>query len=273
MRKYLYAGAVAGGVLLLGAAPAYADVVVPPPVAGQQPDGGPTGGILGPDGGLNLGNPLGDAKVLDVSPGDNTPDLTGAAGNVLPARGDVPAARTGLGQAGRRGPAAAAQPGADPAGSALSQAADGPLPTGGAPLSELPIGNLPIGNLLGGGLLGGGGGLLPAGRAAGSHQESGLMPSDLPLLGGGLGGLLPFSTARTLPAYSGMPAGGVPTTTQPAKPVKKPRPAAAPAQDPAVANDARLHEEPTDPEGRTGTTSIRKFSDGRPVAGVDPDYK
>jgi hypothetical protein len=271
MRKYLYAGAMAGGLLLLGAAPAHADTI-PAPINAQQ--GGGVGDLLGPDGGLGLDNPLGGAKVLNIDPGTNTPDLTGAAGGVLPDDNGLPAARTGLGQAGARPAAKTARPAAGTVREDLPGVGGGGLPTGS-------LGQLPIGNLLGGGLLGN---LLPGGVPSGlpgtprsaAGPESRLLARDLPLLGGGLGGLLPASP-RTLPAFSGWPAGGTPVAasdvpaTDP-QPATQPaaRPAAEPAQDPATAGDARLHEEPIDPEGKAGT---RTFSDGRPVAGVDSDYK
>ena len=271
MRKYLYAGAVASGFLLLSASPAHADVL-PGPASAQQRDDGGLGGLLGsaggldPAGGLNLNNPLGGSQLIDVRPGDNTPDVTGAAGNILPAEGNVPAARTGLGKPGDR----SGRQNGNSAGRVRPAAGEAlPVPGGGLPTGVL--GGLPVGNLLGGGLplIGG---LLPDGRTPaisgmGADQESGLLDGGLPLLGG-LGGLLPTSSAmRMLPAFSGMPAGG---TAVPAGDQPRTKPAARPAADPAVTNDARLHEEPTDPEGKAGR---RTFSGGRPVAGADPDYK
>jgi hypothetical protein len=253
MRGYLYAGAVAGGFLLLGAAPAHADV--PPAPAGAQQDAGAVGGLLGstggldPAGGLRISDPLGGSgSLLDVKPGDNSADVPEAPDNLLPAQDGVPSARTGLGRAGDR---------------PTRRATEDLHAVGGG----LPVSNLPISNLLRGGLIGG---LLPNGPTAGlsrADQESGLLGGDLPLLGG----LLPqVPSAPAAPAASGLPAGGtdVPATQDPA-PTK---PAAGkPAEDPATANDARLHEEPTDPEGKGGNR--RAFSDGRPVAGVDPDYR
>ena len=170
----------------------------------------PAGGI-DPTGGLDLDSPLG-GDLVQVKPGQNSPDLTGAADNALPAADGRPAARTGLGdQPTNRTPAdstlsgGAAQralPAADVVGEAL------PAP-GGLPA----LGSLPVGNLLGGGLplIGG---LMPDGRTPSTlpAQESGLLGEGLPLLGG-LGGLLPADSAQTLPAFdeapdtSGMPAG------------------------------------------------------------------
>jgi hypothetical protein len=257
MRRYLYATAVAGGFLLLAAAPAYADVQPAP--AGAYQDG--LGDLLGPTNGIDLGNPLGGTSLLNVNPGDNS---------VLPPQDQVPPARTGLGQPGVPG-TATGRPVAPEADKAL------PVPGGGLPTGAL--GQVPIANLLGGGLPVVGG-LLPNGRSplgSRADQESGLLDNGLPLLGG-LGGLLPGDPAGTLPAASGMPAGGttVPAgDVAPAQPDRdgpdrakpaKPKPAGA---DPAITSDHRLHEEPTDPEDKSGT---RPFSGGRPIAGLDPDF-
>ncbi len=245
MRKYLYAGAIAGGLLLLGAAPAYADAT------GTGGTGGPnsssTGGPPGPGGHFKLHRPLGHAKVLDVKPGTNDPDVAGATGTLLPQSrgGQLPAARTGLGGARDASPLSAAQPVTGAARSVLPGTAEteglpgglggglsGPPVAGGLPGGGLPVaggGGLPVG---GGGLPVGGGGLPISGGglpiSGGGAQESGLAPADLPLLGGGLGGLLPFAMPRTS-AFDGLPAGG------------------------------------------TGVG--RQFSSGRPVAGTDPDFK
>jgi hypothetical protein len=267
MRKYLYAGAVAGSFLLLSAAPAYADEQ---PAAGAQQDGGALGGLLDPASGVNLNNPLGGTSLLNVNPGDNS---------LLPPQDAVPPARTGFGQAG--------DPNSDPAGDVeapartvadVSRKGEG-LPVSGGGLPTGALSQLPVAGLLGGGLpvIGG---LLPDGRSPlggmAANQESGLLDGGLPLLGG-LGGLIPGSSAHTLPAVSGMPAGGtaVPIDDQvaPAKPAQtrpaKPAQTKPDAVDPAIANDQRLHEEPTDPEVKDDT---RTFSDGRPVAGADPDF-
>jgi hypothetical protein len=259
MRRYLYAGAVAGGFLLLGAAPAHADVQPAP--AGAQQDAGALGGLLGstggldPAGGLRVDDPLGGSgSLLDAQPGDNSADVPGATDNLLPAQDGVPAARTGLGQAAGRTGQRPARPAHRPATEDL------PALGGG-----LPVSNLPISNLLGGLPLGG---LLPNGPTAGlsrADQESALLGDDLPLLGGLL---TDVPSASAAPAASGLPAGG---SDVPAAQDKPQKPAVKPAQDPAIANDSRLHEEPTDPEGKGGKR--RAFSDGRPVAGVDPDYR
>src|SRR5689334_5438820 len=78
MRKWFYAGAVVGGFLLLGAAPAQADVV-PAPAGGLLGSlgGGATQGLgLDPAGGLNLASPLDGSSLMDVKPGQNSADLT-----------------------------------------------------------------------------------------------------------------------------------------------------------------------------------------------------
>jgi hypothetical protein len=283
MRKYLYAGAVAGGFLLFGAAPAHADV---PPAPAARQDGAALGGLLGatggldPAGGLRIDDPVGGSgRLLDVKPGTNSADVPGAAGNLLPAKGTVPAARAGLGRPGDRTGSSDARPARPeriaPAGG-LPGVGGGGLPTGA-------LGRLPVANLLTGGLPLVGG-LLPDGRSAGfapAQQESGLI-GGVPLLGG-LGGLVPVGPAA--PAASGLPAGGTavppqdePVTQDQSAATDQAAPRGGPAQagspkpvaDPATAKDARLHEEPTDPEGKGNR---RAFSDGRPVAGVDPDYK
>ncbi|GAA3931356.1 hypothetical protein [Actinoplanes auranticolor] len=234
MRKWFYAGAVVGGFLLLGAAPAQADVV-PAPAGGLlgslsgsagQGLGAAQGLGLDPAGGLNLASPLGGSPLMGVKPGQNSADLTGpAAGG--PAQG---AARTRTREAddpaGRRparGSAPADLPVIGGRGSGLTGGSargnvDGDRTTvadgqsRGGPRTGA-LGNLIPANLLGGGLLGGG--LTPDGRTApaGQPRESALFDGGVPLLGG-LGGLLPANEApRTLPATgddapTGMPAGG-----------------------------------------------------------------
>jgi hypothetical protein len=271
MRKYLFAGAVAGGLLLLSGAPAQAD--------DQPAPAGVLGGLLNPaggvdpTGGLDLDSPLG-GHLVNVKPGQNSPDLTGAAGNALPASNGRPAARTGLGdQSTNRTPSGSVAGGtakpALPAADVVNEALPAP---GGLPA----LGSLPAGNLLGGGLplIGG---LMPDGRTPAAFpaaRESRLLGDDLPLLGG-LGGLLPVDSARTLPAsdVSGMPAGGIPVTADDTTTPTVDEPAADPA-DPADAgpgdDDKRLHEEPIDNEAKQ---SKRSFSDGRPVAAEDTEYE
>jgi hypothetical protein len=112
----------------------------------------------------------------------------------------------------------------------------------------------------------------------------------MPLLGG-LGGVLPVNGLPSVPGgdvpdVTGLPGGGMAVLApadapaKPAKPAKvKPAAAAAPAGAPTAATssaaptadpaDPRLHEEPID-----GEAAQRTFSpDGRPVAGIDQQYK
>ena len=195
MRKYLFAAVAAGGVLLLGAAPAQAD---------DRPSAGLLGGLLDPAGGilpadgLNVDGPVGDAPLVDVDPGDNTPSVVPA----LPAEGSTPAARTGLGSAGRSD----AKPAASPAAAA-------PAPTAPAARRRVAAEVRPVAKVLRG--------LLPDGRVS-----DGQVPAD-----------------ADDPDLSGMPAGGsdVPPASTP------------------------------DPAG--DEAGGRSFSDGRPVAGTDPEYR
>lgn len=276
MRRYLIAAAAAGGLLLLGGAPAYAD-------ANPAPGGGPLGGILDPDGGVKIDSPLGDNPIIGVKPGSNSPALPTLPGGDLlpggetaaPAEAGLPSARTGLGGA------KAAQPAADVVGQS---------PLGGVGDDSFSVANVPVGSVLSGGGLSSLG-LMPDGSPAVAPAESpkgtpateaGLLGGGMPLLGG-LGGLLP-EPARTLPAdvpdTSGMPAGGTPADAPADKPAGTP---ADTPVDPAVTDedpgkapdpagpgddDKRLHEEPIDNEAGAG----RSFSDGRPVAGPDPDF-
>lgn len=256
MRKYLYAGAVAGGFLLLGAAPAHADVQPAP--AGAQQDAGALGSLLGSSGdldqadGLGISDPLGGSGgLLGVKPGNDSADVPGAAGSLVQA----PAARTGLGRAGERITSGSGRPSAE----ALPDVGGAGLPTGA-------LGGLPVSNLLRSGLIGN---LLPNGPGfARADQESGLFGGELPLLLG----LLPDT--HSIPAASsasGLPAGGTAVSPAQKQPVQAKPAAPAAAEDPATANDPRLHEEPTDAVGKG--SSRRAFSAGRPVAGADPDYR
>jgi hypothetical protein len=238
MRKWFYAGAVAGGFLLLGAAPAQADVV-PAPVGGllgSLGDGSGSPGLggaqglgLDPAGGLNLASPLGGSPLTDIKPGQNSADVSGPASDVLsqddvrtreadePAgraatRGSAPAdlpllgGLTGGGSSGGLGGGlTGGSAGGGRAGDRAGQSGSGQAIGG--------LGNLIPANLLGGGLWGGG--LTADGRMAPAEgpRESALFDGGVPLLGG-LGGLLPANeTPRTLPATgddtpTGMPAGG-----------------------------------------------------------------
>jgi len=286
MPRYLIAAAAAGGLLLLGGAPAQADDQTAPAAGQGGLLGGvmdPAGGVLNPDGGVRLQNPLDNSPIVSVKPGTNGVP----AGAVAPAEKTEP--RTGLGDA-KKGDAKRGDAKKGVARTANANTAAEDLPvlggTGGLPVVGNTGGGLPAlsGLPVVGGLLPNGGGLPVAGRDAGA--ESGLLGSDLPLLGG----LLPDEPARTLPAgaddpaggpdVSGLPPGGTdvppgttpgttPTTTPSTTPTTTP--GDTPAPDAAGPGDdkKRLHEEPIDDEAAGG----RAFSDGRPVAGVDPDFK
>ena len=294
MRKWFYAGAVAGGFLLLGAAPAQADVV-PAPAGGLL--GALSGGQglvddqglgLDPAGGLNLASPLGGAPLMDVKPGRNSADFTGPASGVLskddaqvreadepggrkPAHGSAPADLPQIG--GLSGGGSSGGGGGLLIG---GSSGDGSGQRGGGLRNLIPA------NLLGGGLLGGG--LTPDGRMASAEapRESALFDGGVPLLGG-LGGLLPANEVpRTLPdtgadVPNGMPAGGTavdPALVDPADPQAGSGKGKGQASDPAVGrpvDDPRLHEEPIDDEAGG---KKRSFSaGGRPVAGEDQDFR
>lgn len=286
MRKWFCAGAVVGGFLLLGTAPARADVVPAPAdrllssLGGVSPaDGGgqrlgldpagslnnPAGGLSDPAGGINVERPLRGSSLANVTPGQNSPDLPSAASSLTStARGVPPMAAApatdlpaGLPPTGRLGQ------GGLPIGAVPTGSLTGRIPGllgGGLPGWGLPGGSLTGAGQLGGGLLGGG--LLPDGRvpSAAAPSESALFGGGLPLLGG-LGGLLPANEVprmlrptgdgATESPVSGMPAGG----TAVDRPVPDPRVPAEPADDKT-----------------TGTK--RSFSaGGRPVAGEDIEYK
>ncbi|SNY04676.1 hypothetical protein [Paractinoplanes atraurantiacus] len=275
MRKTIVAGVVlAGGIFLFGATPAQADLI---PGAGtdtaeQQLDQR-LADLLGQSNGVNVDNPLRYSSLNDSPLAQNpvvgfkaptgTPDLNpllpgNAANEPKP---QLPAADVvgGTLQRTRNG-----------------QALDRPLrdvplqgnpmqdlPLQQLPLRQLPLQNLPLLNNAGGGLPLVGGLLMPDGR-----------PSP------GLTRPIARKAAGDpdTPDVSGLPAGGmaiIPAAdagfAQP-KPNKRPKPAPAAAAPAAAApaaaapEDPRLHEEPIDEH--------RQFSpNGRPVAGIDQQYK
>jgi hypothetical protein len=276
VRKLWYAGAViASGMLLFGASPARADLLPGTGTAEQQADE-QLAGLLGQSNGINVSNPLrystlrdtpaGSRPVMQFHSGQNSPDLN----PLLPGRAP--------------GEARPALPAADVAGGALR------------PGNGLPLRNL-LAQLFGG--------LQPNGGMSSVLQrpttrQAEAFDGGLPLLGG-LGGVLPVNDRPRTPDGSGpdvagLPAGGVaiipaattvtasvpptfgqpaaqPAAAQPAAPVQPAGEPAAPAPEqpkPDVTpDDPRLHEEPIDNE-----TAPRPFSaDGRPVAGVDQEYK
>ncbi|GAA0815050.1 hypothetical protein [Spirilliplanes yamanashiensis] len=240
---------VAGGFLLLSGAAAQADPGAP---AQPQPLTGVLGGLLGPTDGLT--GSLGGNPANGLMPGDDVvpgvvdgpylvpPPTMETRGNVA---GDAPAGRAATdavdpaGLAGRlpAGPAASVV-------SPLAPATGGGVPVLGDLTGLLGGGLLPTGDLLSGG------GVAPAdqvpaliGDAMAARQPElfgapGLLGS-LPLLGGAAPAAPAAPAARpvtTLPAdTSGMPSGG-------------------------------RHVAPEAPSGRA-------FSDGRPVAGEDTEYR
>jgi hypothetical protein len=311
VRKFWYAGAVvAGGIFLFGvAAPAQADLLPGTGTADQQADE-QLANLLGASNGATVENPLrystlgntplGAPPLVDFKSGNNSADTTNL-NRILPGesaqepRPDLPAADV-VGGAVRR-----------PSNALQMNNIRGPrLPFDSSPLSGL-LGGLP----LFGGLLPDGGtpGMM---RPTASANQAEAFNGGVPLLGG-LGGVLPVNALpkskklTDVPDTSGLPAGGmaiipaatatastarpgvpqIPATgrptpapssgaTQPApaddatdagQPAKNeaPKDQAKPA---ATPDDPRLHEEPVDGEAR------RVFSsDGRPVAGVDQQYR
>jgi hypothetical protein len=298
VRKLWYAGAVvASGFVLFGATPAQADLLPGSGTAEQQADER-LADLLGQSNGINLENPLrystlgqtpvGNQPVMQFRAGNNSPDLN----PLLPGESTTEEPRPG-------------RAAADVVGHALRQpgtsVADQPVGLQQNPLSGV-LGGLPIW-----GLLPNGG--QPSGLSRPTQRQTETFDGGMPLLGG-LGGLLPVNDGpRTLPAdgkpdITGLPAGGlaiVPAQAVPAAgqtpaaqaPAAAQAPTAAqapvaqapadpatqakPAQDtkdqkpkPVVTpDDPRLHEEPVD-----GEASHRQFSaDGRPIAGVDQQYK
>jgi len=270
VRKLWYAGAVvAGGFFLLAAAvPAQADVLPGTGTAEQQADERLTD-LLGQSNGFNVENPLrystigstplGSQPVLNFKSGQNTPDLN----PVLPGEsGHLP--RPALGNT--------ELPDADVIGA--PQRLGDALPTRDMNVHQnLPLQSLPIVGRLFGGLLPSGGTSSLLQRPTARQAE--LFDGGMPLLGG-LGGLLPSNKLPQVdggPDVPGLPAGGMtvvpavgkPATVPPAQ--EKPKPAVTP-------DDPRLHEEPVDTDATPPTEPRREFSpDGRPVAGIDEQYR
>src|SRR4051794_12351789 len=282
VRKMWWASAVvAGGIILLGTAPAQADPLLPGTADAQQQTNNALNYVLNKTNGMVVSteDPFGAGSPVGVQPGDNSTGVPSALSRENP------------------GAPRPALPAADVVGGAL------PRPAGAAgalPLRRLPIRRLPIGtmNLVGGGLplLGG---LLPDGgtpslaeRPTKSQAES--FDGGIPLLGG-LGGVPPVNSlpGTDVPDVAGLPGGGVlvldpaeaprrpaapsaaPTTAAPAVAAPADPASSAPAAtaapvSSATPDDPRLHEEPVDGEA----SHRRAFTpDGRPVAGVDQQYK
>ncbi|XVV12337.1 hypothetical protein ACQP2X_47330 [Actinoplanes sp. CA-131856] len=285
MRKTIVAGAVlAGGIFLFGATPAQADLLpgVGTDTAEQQLDQR-LADVLGQSNGVNVDNPLRYSSLNDSPLAQNpvvgfraptgTPDLNpllpGNAANEpkpqLPAADVVGGTlqRTRNGQALDRPLRDVPLQELPLQGSPLQQ-----LPLQGSPLQQLPLQQLPLRNLP---LLGNSGGLPVVGGL--------LMPDGQPSAGltrpsAGLNRPIARKATGDPADTSGLPAGGMaiipaadPGFSQ-AKPNKRPKPAAAaaPAAASVTPEDPRLHEEPIDEH--------RQFSpNGRPVAGIDQQYK
>jgi len=271
VRKLWYAGAVvAGGIFLFGAAvPAQADVLPGTGTAEQQADEQLTN-LLGQSNGLKVENPLrfstigstplGSQPVMSLKSGQNTPDLN----PVLPGEsGHLP--RPALGNT--------ELPNADVIGT--PQRLGDALPTRNMTMNQnsLPLPGLPVLGQLFGGLLPSGG--TPSLLQRPTARQAEVFDGGMPLLGG-LGGLLPSNKLPQVdggpdvpgvPDLSGMPSGAM-TIVPVAKPAQeKPQPAATP-------DDPRLHEEPLDTDATPPTEPRREFSpDGRPVAGIDEQYR
>jgi len=259
---------VVGGFLLLGGAAAQADATLP---AGPQPLAGVLGDLLSPTNGLTGplgGNPAsglmpGDDVVPGLMPGDDVvPRVVDGPYVVPPPAMEVqPSATTGD-TAATDGPAGRVQAG--PAASVVSPLAPArgglPLDLGGLPLDLGDLSRVLGGDLLPAGDLLSGGGVAPVSQVAAQDRVPAVIGDEMtavrpelfspgPSLLGGLSLLGGGTPAQTLPATAAMPAGGT----------------AVPAATPTAA---------TKPVTRQpATTHSRPFSDGRPVAGEDPDYR
>jgi hypothetical protein len=305
VRKLWYAGAVvAGGIFLLGAAgPAQADLLPGSGTAEQQADE-QLASLLGQSNGVNVDNPL-QYSTLGTTPVGSTPLMQFKAGNNTPDLNPVLPGKTATAESKADGKSDL--PAADVVGGTLRQHGNN-VALSRFDMQPPPLQNSSVPNLLGGGLplIGG---LLPSGGTPSLLQQqptarqAEAFDGGLPLLGG-LGGLLPVNHMPKTgdgPDTTGMPAGGMavlPAATAPSFAADQ-TPAAAPsagASAPAVAapaastgasapasadsdqpstdaapDDPRLHEEPVD--GESGTPRRAFSPDGRPVAGVDQQYK
>ncbi|GAA2647387.1 hypothetical protein [Paractinoplanes durhamensis] len=290
MRKFWYAGAVvAGGIFLFGAAaPAQADLLPGTGSAGQQADEQLTGLLESADG-ATVENPL-RYSTLGTTALGAPPLVDWKAGRI-----GADLKPTLAGESARK--ARPSLPAADVVGDAMQlNNAGGPQ----FPFTNTQMAGSPFSGMFGGlpvfsGLLPNGG--VPSARQVATPDQTESFDGGLPLLGG-LGGMLPVNRISTAtpdddgPDLSGLPAGGMAVLpavvadddTTPAldeDPAVQPdqsASSAAPDQSPsapdpstssAADDDPRLHEEPVD-----GEAAKRAFSpDGRPVAGVDQQYK
>jgi hypothetical protein len=240
VRKLWCAGAIASGMLLLGAAPAWADEPVAPGAA-QGPLSTALGYALEPTNNWRVGSPLASDPLsgqplvqLEPGPGRKLMQLPGAQGT--PRLEDTkPAKNRNVKRSnGRLVPSADVLRTLPQAGQSSSGPLGG-LPVQGVPMplagQNLSVANMPVDGLVSR-TLGGFGGLTPAGVpaaapgtrtpalderpiAAGQRLERG--QSEFPLLGG-LGGGLPVRTLSEdivdfQSGFSGLPLGGEPVRT------------------------------------------------------------
>ncbi|MCO8274390.1 hypothetical protein M1L60_27700 [Actinoplanes sp. TRM 88003] len=306
MRKLWYAGAaLTGGLVLFAGSPAQADLLPGVDAAAQQADER-LADLLGQSNGVNVDNPLrhstlkdspaGRTPVTQFKAGQNKPDLD----PLLPGEGDGGPRRGLTPDESTREVPADEEPDADVVSGPTSALPIQELPlfgSGGLPLLSglLPSGQIRDFNeppsrrqaeMFDGGvpLLGGLGGLLPANESPRTPPAVDDSPRTLP--------------ATDEPDLSGMPAGGVaimpaapssatPSSAQqpakPAKPAVKPQKKDKPQPKPkptATPDDPRLFEEPVEIDDADDTDVAvdeperRPFSaDGRPVAGVDEQYR
>ena len=273
MNKWLYRTmgtvGVAGGFLLLGGTAAQAE---PAP----QPLTGVLGDLLNPTNGQT--GPLGGNPASGLMPGDDIVPGVIDGPYLLPPPSMETSGNVAGDRAAGRAPADDVAPGfADqlPVGPAASVISPLPPAGGGGGLPMDPgglTGLLSGGNLLPGGDLLSGSGLAPISqlRVAGvtprgqvpavigdemTAARPELFSPDLSLLGGEAA-----VPAHTLPATASMPAGGTAVPPR-GQPVSRPKPA---AKQPAAKQPAAKQ-----PAAKPG----RAFSDGRPVAGEDAEYR
>jgi hypothetical protein len=308
VRKLWFAGAVvAGGFVLFGATPAQADLLPGTGTAEQQTDER-LADLLGRSNGVNVENPLrystlgntpiGSQPVMQFQAGQNSPDLNAVLpGESADAKRPRPPAADVVGGALQRHTGAGPVRRLDWPHLPLQQffglpLFGGMLPDGGWP-SALQQPTMRQAEAFDGGmpLLGGLGGLLPVNElprtapSGGKPDTSGLPAGGVTVVpaagnpaAGPAAATAPARPGGQAPAAGQLPAGqtagpaagpapaGQTTAGQPAKPAKQPKPAATP-------DDPRLHEEPLD-EPVDGEAGHRTFSpDGRPVAGIDQQYK
>ncbi|WP_229067830.1 hypothetical protein [Actinoplanes sp. DH11] len=293
MRKLWCAGALAGGILLFGAAPALADTN-PVPDAGREPLS-PLGQALEQTGNWRLHTPL----ASDPLSGEPLVDLGAGEGPLLAVRpGDNSIGRTdGLGgAAGAAGSArlenqkpARALPTADVVGGTLPDSgkqtrnggkATGPIPVTGEILAR-EFANLPFDHLVQNGLpavatLGPDG--VPVAQDTGTPAAPNRRErarTGAPVVDGlgtaGLGGAVPVGGFRNnlddlSTDISGLPLGGSPVQPQPARSVEVPPAAAASPGTPAAGTST-----PAPASSVPGTSDSGSPAPGSPAPGAVPD--